>query len=163
MKLDTLFASSALAIMAVGVWSTERYLALRRTEEARNRAAREIEGALSLVRKHPTAFGAGTGLPTDSSMKALVQETAASRGVAIAYLSETERDVQKGHRERQTLVRVAQVPHRNLVHFLEDLERGAIGARVKEIHLRPSKSTSDLYEEAEVVLSRFVAQHGEKP
>jgi hypothetical protein len=49
-------------------------------------------------------------------------------------------------------VRLVHPAHRNLVLFLGDLEARA--GRVREIHVRPSTSKADHYEEAEIVVAR---------
>jgi hypothetical protein len=152
-------ALAALAVVAAGGFAADRYGAARAAREEREDAQRSLEKAVSLAAEHPRAFGPQAILPaTDSALKTLAQEFAAGRNVTIGYLTESERETDKGRRERQVLVRLVNPGHPNLILFLQDLETRGGGARVKEIHVRPSREIPDAYEEAEIVLSKIVAE-----
>ncbi len=153
-------AGTALAVAAA--FAVERGLALQSAREARMAAYREIEDALRLAARHSAAFG-HRFQAAQVPLKSLAQEAAARRGLLIGALSESERELDRGRRERQVLVRVVDAPHELLVRFLDDLESGSAGATVKELHLRPSETRNAAYEEAEILLARTVQAEGEKP
>jgi len=154
---------AALAVCAAAGYAADRYSAAKSAREGREEAQQALQKAVALSAEHPRAFGANAATPTgDSSLKSLAQETAASRNVALGYLSESERDTEKGRHERQVLVRLVNAGHPNVVLFLQDLEARGGGAKIKELHVRPSREIPDAYEEVEVVVSKTVASTTEK-
>jgi hypothetical protein len=146
------FALAGGLVVASAGFALERSLALSASCDARTTATAELEGALALAAKHPGVFGR-PAISTDGSLKSAVQDFAARRGLAIGFLSESERETDRGGRQRQVVVRLVQPTHGNLVRFLGDVEMQA-GAIVKEIHVRPLNSQADVYEDAEVVVVR---------
>lgn len=156
-------AFAALAVCAAAGYAADRFAAARSAREEREQAQDLLQKAVALAAEHPRAFGPDAAAPTgDSSLKTLTQEAAAGRNVAIGYLSESEREAEKGRRERQVLVRLVNAGHPNLVLFLQDLEHRGGGAKIKELHVRPSREIPDAYEEVEVVLSKTTAAPAEK-
>jgi hypothetical protein len=153
---------SVLVVLGAGAFATDRYLAARVARQDRESAQRDVEAAALLISKHPQSFGFKGTTSEEGSLKTTAQESAARHGVTIGYLAENERDTEKGRREHQVNLRVANAPHSNLVHFLQELERLGAGAWVKEIHVRPSREVADAYEEAEIVLSKSSAATLEK-
>jgi hypothetical protein len=154
---------AALTFLSGAGFAADRWAAARAARGAREEAEGCLEKATALARKYPRVFGP---LPSPSargsSIKVLAQEFAASRNVTLGYLSESEREGEKGRRERQVILRLMDAPHPNLVRFLEDLEGRSGGAKVKEIHIRPSREIPDAYQEAEIVLSKGVTAAPEK-
>jgi hypothetical protein len=154
---------AALGVFAAVGVALDRAAAARTVSADRENLRRQLEQSMLMARKHPKVFGAGVVPPSrDFSLKSLAQEAATARGVTIGYLTENDREADRGRRERQVLLRVTQATHANLVRFLQDLESQGAGARVKEIHARPSRETPDTYEEAEIVLSRWAPSVEEK-
>jgi hypothetical protein len=148
-------ALGLLAVLAAGGAHLDRVGARDQVRLEREAAQAQLETALRQAATRPSRFGVLAAAPAaDGSLKPLAQELAASRQVPLGYLSESERDGEGGRRERQLVLRLVNAPHPNLVRFLEDLEARGAGARVKEVHLRPSREHPDAYEEAEVVLAR---------
>jgi len=154
--------ASLLAAAGAGAFALDRAAGFRSASIERDSAQKDLESALALAERHPRAFGPGAGSSGESALKGLAQQSAKNRGVTIGFLSESEREAEKGRRERQIHVRLVNAPHRGLVQFLEDLEAKGSGATVKELHLRPSPD-GDVYLEAELVLSKLVSAPGEKP
>ena len=153
----------ALMVLAAGAYAADRCAAARTARGNREEARLQLEKAVELAAAFPRAFGPLATAPTrDAALKTLAQETAVNRSVTIGYLAESERDADKGRRERQVILRLVNAGHSNLVLFLQDLERRGGGAKVKEIHVRPSRVISDAYEEVEVVLSKVSASPEEK-
>jgi hypothetical protein len=153
----------ALAVAAAGAFAAERGLAARTARSQREEAQSQLEKAVKLAAEHPRAFGPQAVTSAgDSALKTVAQEAATSRQVTIGFLSESERDADKGRRERQVIIRLVNAGHPNLILFLQDLESRAGGAKVKEIHVRPSRELPDAYEEAEIVLSKVSAAPVEK-
>jgi len=161
-RLALPFVLAGTVLAGAAAFATERGLAWIAAREARKAAHLEIEDALRLAARHPTAFGMQV-TAGESPLKSLAQETAVRRGLHIGALSESERELDRDRRERQVVVRVIDAPHAEFVRFLDDLEAQGAGARVKEIHLRPSETRNGAYEEAEVVLSRVMAAEEKKP
>jgi hypothetical protein len=154
---------AALGVVAAAAGASNRYAAAAAARAGREEVQQALVKAVALAAEHPRAFGPDAAAPMgDSSLKALAQEAAASRGVSLGYLSESERETDKGRRERQVLLRLVNAAHPNLVLFLQDLETRGGGAKVKELHLRPSREIPDAYEEVEVVLSKTVAAQTER-
>jgi hypothetical protein len=153
-------ALAALALLGSALLAADRFSSAQATRERREEAARDLARAMELSNRHPRAFGAQASAESDSALKTLVQESAKNRGVTIGFLSESERDAEKGRRERQVLVRLVNADHRNVVFYLQDLEEHGSGAKVKELHLRPSRDQVDAYEEAELVLSKVIVREG---
>ena len=156
------FVLSLLVVLASGGFATDRFLVSRLVRQNRESAQRDLERAVFLISQHPGAFGWKGERQDEGSLKTVAQESAARQGVTIGYLSENERDTEKGRRERQVIIRLANAPHPNLIHFLQELEHRGTGAWIKEIHVRPSRENSDSYEEAEIVLSKASAAPEEK-
>jgi hypothetical protein len=160
-----ILTSMIAAAIAAGIYAANRFTTDRNARDQRIDAQEQLQTAMRLADEYPRAFGPQASSPaSESPIKTLAQEFATSRGVTIGYLSESERDANKGKRERQVLIRLVNASHPNLVHFLEDLESRGCGARIREIHVRPSRVISDAYEEAEVVVSKVVrAAEGKTP
>ena len=150
----------ALAVAAAGGFAADRYSAARTAREERDEAQRALEKAVRLAAEHPRAFGPHAVAPSsgESGLKTLAQEFATSRNVTIGYLTESERESEKGRRERQMIIRLVNAGHPNLILFLQDLENRGGGAKVREIHVRPSREITDAYEEAEIVVSKFAPE-----
>lgn len=129
----------------------------------RDAALRKLREARTLALRHPSVFRADTSLFGEVPLKALVQNTARKHGLRIAFLSEMEREAGKGVRERLVSARFSGSPHSKFVLFLLDLEKEGAGAKVKELHLRPSKDTSDVYQDGEIVFSKLFAAPEKKP
>ena len=151
-----ILVSALLAIATTGFFALDRYRAWKNLRERRESLQGQIQKAVKLIQDHPHAFGPQAVVAGTSSLKNLAQETSTKRNITLGYLSESERVADKGGRERQVIVRLVQAGHSNLVRFLEDMEREG-GARVKELHLRPSREIPDGYEEAEIVFSKISA------
>jgi hypothetical protein len=149
-----------LSVAGATAFLVDRVAASRAAAMERDAALADLEASFKLAARHPRAFGPRSQASGDSALKTLAQETARARGVTIGFLSESDREAEKGRRERQVIVRLVDTPHPGLVWFLSDLEEQGLGTRVKELHLRPSKD-GQTYEEAEIVLSKIVP--GEKP
>lgn len=160
MKSPTFVLSLAALAAAAGGFSADRYAAARQAREEREEAQAALEKAVKLAADHPRAFGvhAITPVAGESALKTLAQEFATSRSVTIGYLTESERESDKGRRERQVLIRLVNAGHPNLILFLQDLESRGGGAKVKEIHVRPSRDVADAYEEAEIVVSKLAPE-----
>ena len=150
-------ASALLVLLGSAAFAVERGLAASRSREAREAAVAELAETLALAAKHPGAFGGPAPKAGESALKTLAQQASARRSLTLAYLSESEREAEKGRVERQVTLRLVAPGHAALVGLLQDLERDGAGARVKEIHVRPSPERSDLYEDAEIVLARLEA------
>jgi hypothetical protein len=151
---------AALLLAAAGGFAADRCSAARQAREEREEAQRSLEKAVKLASEYPRAFGPHAVAPVagESGLKTLAQEFATSRSVTIGYLTESDRESDKGRRERQMIIRLVNAGHPNLVLFLQDLESRGGGAKIKEIHVRPSRDIPDAYEEAEVVVSRFAPE-----
>ncbi len=154
-KTVACYAMAAVLMIGGLGFAIERGIACAAVRDVRRAAVRELEEAIQLTARHPGAFGDQAPVAADAPLKSLAQEVAAKHGVAVAFLSESEREADGGRRERQVIVRLTHPAHRKLVGFLGELESRGGGARIKEIHVRPSSSKSDHYEEAEVVVSRL--------
>jgi len=151
---------AALVVAASAGFAADRYSAARLAREERDEARRSLEKAVKLAAEYPRAFGPQAMVPLagESGLKTLAQEFAASRSVTIGYLTESERESEKGRRERQVIIRLVNAAHPNLILFLQDLESRGGGAKVKEIHVRPSRDIVDAYEEAEIVVSKLAPE-----
>lgn len=146
---------AALAVAAGAGFALDRAAFARVSRADREEVQRQLDKVQALAAQHRKAFGAGAVISArPEGLKTLAQETAAQRQVTIAHLSESDREADKGGRERQVMVRLTNVLHANLVFFLQDLEARGGGAKVKEIHLRPSRELPDAYDESEIILSR---------
>jgi hypothetical protein len=150
-------ALAALALLGAAGFAIERGLTASSLRSAREAAAFELEGALALAAKHPSAFGGPALQPGESALKNLAQQIAVRRSLTIGYLSESEREAEKDRVERQVILRLVGPGHAGLVALLQDLERQGGGVRVKEVHVRPSLHQPDAYEDAEIVLARLEA------
>ena len=150
-------------LIAASWFLADRFFAAESVTAKRDRVVAELCEAQALAFRFPHAFGGNDPADTNRPLKGLVQESGRKRSIRIAFLSETEKEVGKGHRERQVSIRVVGAGHSNLVFFLADLEREGAGARVKELHLRPSKKATDVYQDAEVIFSRITTQMENKP
>jgi hypothetical protein len=159
--LALVFAGLLLTVSS-GV-ALDRWMFSCSAREARGKAHAELEAASRLTRLHPGAFGQAGSHPGVRSLKGLVQEAATQRQVQIASLSESEREVSRGRREHQVLVRIENARHIHLLEFFSQLEANAGGGRIREIRLRPSTGTPDTYEDAEVVVAKILPAQEDKP
>jgi len=144
------------APIGAGWFAVAELLSARAAGTERESWVRKVSEAKVLLSRHPDVFKpTASRTPSDVSTKAIFQESSVRHGLQLEFLSEAERDGGKGKRERLLSARFVRAPHDKLVLFLGEVEARGGGAFLKEIHLRPSKEVSDLYEEAEVVLSRL--------
>jgi len=149
-----------LAVLAVCIAAgiaADRMAVASSARREREAARESLRRAAALLVEHPQVFGPGASSRTGGvSLKTLVEEAARIRNVSLGYLSETQRETDRGPQERQVLIRLLNAVHSNVVFFLQDLETRSCGARIKELHLRPSRVLPDTYEEVEVVVSKGV-------
>ncbi len=161
--LRIIAAGVAAAVAGAGILVLGEYVAFARALAARDSSSWRLAEAQRIVDRHPQAFGSARAAGVEVSLKTVVQEAAGKHGVPIASLSEVEREAGKGRRERHVVTRLVRAEHPKLVAFLSDLEEKGGGAKVKELHLRPSKDQTRVYEEAEVTLSRIFSSPGGRP
>ena len=147
-----------LGLLGAAWFAVDRGISARLRERERDQAAQKLTEARTLLARHPELFKTGTSPgATDVALKTLLQNSGTTHGLLVGFLSESEKEAGKGKREKQVSARLVRPPHDKLVRFLADLEARGSGALIREIHLRPSKDTSDIYEEAEIVYSRVTA------
>ena len=151
-----------LAVLGTAALAADRFLAARSARARLEETAADYAKAARLAGDHADFFARKGTSPHDSILKTLAREAGQKRGLNIAYLSESEREAGKGLKERQVTVRLVQATHPALVLYLDEVERGGAGARVKEIHLRPSAETTNAYEEAEVVFAKLSSAGGDR-
>lgn len=143
-----------LVLVASALFAVDRYLAFdQRRSEFTNRTA-ELQEAKTIYRQAPESFGGAVGPAEDRPLKPLVQAASNQNRIRLNYLSETEKELGKGVRERSVIARTTNVPHAALVAFLAEVEAKGGGARIKEIRLKPSPTQSGVYQDAECVVSR---------
>jgi hypothetical protein len=153
-------------VMAAAWFAADRAFQAVVRERERDLTVSKLVEARTLMARHPELFKEENPSPAGLvPLKPLLQEAGTKHGLLVGFLSESEKDAGKGRRECQVSARLVRAPHAKLVHFLADLEGRGSGALVKEIHLRPSKEVSDIYEEAEIVYARavMVPEAGKKP
>jgi hypothetical protein len=158
-RLPTILALAALA--GAFFFALDRYAAAGATHDAMQSALDGIADCERMAKSHPGAFGKG-GTPIDVALKPLVQEASARQSINLSYLSEIEKDVEGGARERSVYARAANVPHDRLVALLCELEARGGGAKIKEINLTISKENGGVYAEVNTVLSKRVLKAEEK-
>ena len=168
MKSDRRVSRLILCVLVLGIagsaaLATCEYLAFRARESEQAKYVARLRQARALALLYPTVFRADASPSGEVPLKALVQNTARKHGLRIAFLSEMEREAGKGVRERQVSARFSGSPHSKFVLFLLELEKEGAGAKVKELHLRPSKDTSDVYQDGEIVFSKLFAAPEKKP
>lgn len=168
MRRDRILSWAAvLSILGASAFAVDAGIACHLAERERDGVVLRVEEAHRLLVRHPEVFGRAAGIQETLPLKGLLQEVATREGVAVGFLSETERDAGQGRRERQAAARLVGAEHGKLVRMLVDLEARGGGARVKELHLRPSKDVTAIYEEVEIVFARDypakLAAGGTKP
>jgi hypothetical protein len=147
--------ASALAILAFvlcTVFAIERYLLVTAHQRALEEARAELVSATKAFQANPLIFGEQRGSGRQD-LKSVAQAASGRSGVPLMFLSEAERELSEGVRERTLVCRTANVKLSALVAFLSDLEASSKGARLKEIRLKQSPENSNLFSEAESVLS----------
>lgn len=149
MKRISAFISCMLLLGLI--FAVERYTAYLPVSAEAGLRQVQLEEAQRMATAYPDAFG---NRAEEVNLKATVQAAVARQGISVTYLSESEKDLGKNLREYSVLTRAVNVPHAKLVTFLAELEAKGGGAHIKEIHLKPSKSHSEVYEEAETVVSK---------
>jgi hypothetical protein len=153
-----------LFLLGGGWYTVEGLLSARLRGAERDRFVARLSEAQALLARHPDIFRGGAGAPAgDLPLKTVLQDASTKHGLQLGFLSEADKEAGKGRREKQVSARLVRAPHEKIVPFLADLEALGAGSVVKELHLRPSKEQSDLYEEAEVVFSRAYTAPGGKP
>lgn len=146
-------ACSVAAFVFATYFAVDRFAALDDARTASTLAQEQLASAQEMAHRHPEAFGLNANRGSSVDLKRLVQDSSARNGVSLLYLNETERDAGESIRERNVLARLVNVPHDKLVTLLADLETNGGGARIKEIRIKPSPARSDIYQEAEAVLT----------
>jgi len=158
------FVSAIVALLLLGaaLFAMDRYVRMEQAHQDLNLRNEELDEARRLLRTFPDTFvNTGTDSPVD--LKTIIQQSSARNGIAVMYLSETERDAGEKIKERSVIARLVNVPHQKLVTFLQELEQESRGARIKELRLKPSANRSDVYQEAESVLAiRWLNERSEK-
>ncbi len=151
-----------LAPLGAGWFALRSALGMEAARSSLDSLRRDVQEARKLGGLH--TFGGASSRSGPVLLKSLVQEVAQKEGITVAFLSESERELGKGRREKQVLARVVQADHGKFVPFLARLEAEGGGAKVKEIHLKPSRTTTGVYEEAEIVLCHLSEREpGAKP
>jgi hypothetical protein len=145
-------ALAVVALVLCAGFAAERYLKMAEAQEALDASILGLTEAQALSARHPEVFGAA-GDSQQVSLKPLVQETGARHGIALAFLTETEKESGDGIRERSVLCRAVNVEQGKLIKFLFDLEKNGQGARLRELRLKPAPERSDMFQEAEGVLT----------
>ena len=141
-----------LSFLLCAFFVIDRYLAMRNAETAFNDAVDDISQIQITIGKYPDVFGPKPKLAS-TPLKPLVQEASSHNGVTLAFLTETEKEIDEGVSERSVLYRANNVEQGKLVKFLCELEQRGEGARLKELRLKPSSERSGVFQEAEGVLS----------
>jgi hypothetical protein len=149
-----------VAVLAAGGFAWNRWTKVGEMRESASRREEDLRRAVRLACDRPELFGERGSSLNLKPLKALVQEAAAQCQVAIGFVSESEREVERDRQERQVMLRLVGTAHGNLVRFLGHLEKEGGGARLRELHLRPSKEVTDLYDEAEIVLVKALLSGG---
>jgi len=161
MKLSTWPLSlGALGILSAVGFATDRFLAYREVSKLLEAKEAECLRALSVYQAHREAFGSRSGPTGPSALKTLTQEAAAKEGLLLASLSESERDLGKGRREKSIAFRLQNALHAPMIRFLSELESSGGGGRLKELHLHPSRSAEGGYEEVEGVFAKAFSAGG---
>jgi hypothetical protein len=154
MRSGLILPSCSVALLLIATFfAVDRYAAMEEARTATTAAHEQLALAQDIAQRHPEAFGVNANHSAVADLKRLVQDSAARNGVSLLYLTETERDAGESIRERNVLARLVNVPHDKLVSLLADLETKGGGARIKEIRIKPSIARSDVYQEAEAVLT----------
>jgi hypothetical protein len=147
----------ALAFLASAALAVDRYLAVHFSKRAVESALTDVREARAQVERNPASFGTPPPAAAQSALKSIIQQTGARYGITVAFLSEGDKDAGQGVREKQAVARLVVASHGKLVPYLDELERVSGGARVRELHLRPSRDTNGVYQEVEFVLARPLA------
>ena len=146
----------ALAVLVCAALAADRYFASRFSAKAVESVLADLREARAMVERSPASFGTPPPVGAQVALKSSIQQTGARYGLSVASLSESEKDAGQGRREKQAVARLVNPAHNKIVPFLDELERVG-GARVRELHLRPSRETAGTYQEVELVLARPLA------
>jgi hypothetical protein len=152
-----------LGLLGALWFGADAALGARLALRERDRSEEKVREAYQLGTRHSDLFSGALHSSGDVPMKTLVQEAATKEGIQIAFLTESDKDMGKGKKEKQISARFVRSPHAKLVSFFADIEARGGRAKVKELHLRPSKEQTDAYEEAEILYSRITRSPEAKP
>ena len=152
-----------LGLLGSSWYAIEGSLRYQRQAELYQGHVGKLAQAVAMAARHPSLFEEGDRSAGEGSLKNLVKNIAREKGLEIAFLSENEKEAGKGKRERQVTARLVRAPHEKLVRFLAELEELGSGAKVKELHLRPSKETTDTYQDAEVIFAKVFSVPRREP
>ncbi|MBE7461896.1 MAG: hypothetical protein HS116_00255 [Planctomycetes bacterium] len=150
-RAAVLAASVVLTLSAA--WALDRYGALSAEKERFEARVQELGTARKLLTLYPQALSGGGARLDPPALKSLVQQRGAKHGIALVYLTESDKEAGKGLRERQVVARGVGVPHTKWVAFLAEIESAGSGATFKELRLKPSTTENGVYSEAEAVLA----------
>lgn len=151
------------SLLGSGWYAVESALSSRLRSAERDRFVGRLSEAQALLDRHPDLFRGISVSAGDLPLKTILQDSSTKHGLQLGFLTEADKEAGKGRREKQVSARLVGAPHEKLVPFLAELEARGGGSVVREIHLRPSKDQTALYEEAEVVFARVYAVPGGKP
>ena len=154
--MKRIFPAIVVAFFAAAAFfCIDRYVFMTSAKAALAEKQEGLAKAKQLYSANPHLFG--TSDKSKIELKVLVQEASARTGVSLSFLTETEKEIGDGIKEKNVQCRAVNVPQAKLVSFLADLESRSGGARIKELRLKPAAEQSDVFQEAESVLAvRYV-------
>jgi hypothetical protein len=152
-----------LSFLGSGWYAAESILSCRLQSGERDRFVAKLAEAEALLARHPDIFTRNAVATGDLPLKSILQDSSTKHGLQLGFLTEAEKEAGKGRREKQVSARLVRASHDKFIPFLAELEARGTGAVVRELHLRPSKDQSAVYEEAEVVFTRVYSASGGKP
>ena len=151
MRIWTFFSMLALALTTL--FAGERFWLYSQAKQDFGSRVQSLVEAQQLIAANPKAFDTGDSKIQRIDLKPLVRTASQKNGIQLIYLTESEKDLNRGIKEQSVIARAINVPHKNLIAFLVQLEQQGAGTRIKEIRLVPDKHRSGIYKEAECILS----------
>ncbi len=145
--------ATIILVACATVFAAFKYVAMADARAQMELKSGQLENAKAMLQKNRGAFAGGGQNFTPAALKNLVQQSSAQHGVTIIYLNDNEKEIGEKVHECNVVWRAVNVKHSNLVLHLADLEARAGGAKIREIRLKPSPFISDVYAEAETVLT----------
>jgi hypothetical protein len=121
--------------------------------ETRVDSKRELLSSAAIAAKRIRLMSKEQSIQSSDQLKKIIYQCSANNGVALAYVTDFDREAGENIREQSVLCRATNVQQSALIIFLAQAEQMAGNAKVKEVRLKQSLEKPDRFQDVEIVIA----------